>query len=108
SNFLQTKTESHSSHKFSFVMSYKTPDSAFVDATHEFMARTQPGLKVGSGVTVGGDTGLKSDQFRALIDVHSDSTETWALSIGTTEGTKLDGAPQEGTATNVATLTHGD
>ncbi|HET9328070.1 MAG TPA: hypothetical protein VFQ05_14990 [Candidatus Eisenbacteria bacterium] len=84
-NLFKTKTESHSQEKFSFVLSNKT-DSAFVDAVRQVVTQSNPGLKVGKGVHVGG-TGLteETDRFIGSITIGRDTTEIWNLFIGDTE-----------------------
>lgn len=106
-NFFKTKTESHSGNKFSFVLSSKTTDSAFVTARHELIARSEPGLRIGKGVSIGGDGQTReSDAFTASIMLNRDTTETWALSIG--ETTVSDRGGREELATHAAILTHGE
>ena len=82
-NFFKTKMESHAENKFSFVMSNTTADSAFVNATHQIIARSNPGLKIAEGVHVGG-TGqtVETDRFVASITIGRDTTEMWVLFIG--------------------------
>lgn len=108
-NLFRTKMESYSGNKFSFVLSGKTTDSAFVTAAHDIRARSNPGLKVSEGWTVGGDDRvLESDLFTASITLNRDTTETWALSIGTTDVSNKDGEYREGVGTHAADLTHGE
>jgi hypothetical protein len=107
-NLFGTKTESHSSSKFSFVLSSKTTDSAFVDAAHLIMARSQPGLKLGD-VTVGGDDRVhESDVFTAFIVLNRDTTDTWALSIAKSDVANRDGDYTEGAGRHAAVLTLGE
>ena len=58
-NFFKTKMESETANEFSFVLSSKTNDSAFVSAAHEIRSRSNPGLDLGHGWTVGGDGGRR-------------------------------------------------
>jgi hypothetical protein len=107
-NFFKTKTERRSGSTFSFVMSNKASDSAFVKAAHDLMARTNPGLDLGKGRTMGGDGGLvqEADLFTASIALNRDTTEAWALSIGKTDVSDRHGDSQGGTL--AATLTRGE
>jgi hypothetical protein len=90
-------------------VSNKTTDSAFANAAHDVVARSQPGLKVGNGVTIGGDDRvLESDQFTAFITLNRDTTEEWVLSIGTTDVSNKDGDYPEGVGSRAATLTRGE
>lgn len=108
-NFFKTKTESHSRNKFSFVMSNKTEDTAFVKAAREIMSRSNPGLKLGGGWTAGGDGQThQAERFIASIMLGRDTTAVWELSIGETDVLDRHGDSVEGEATHNATLTCGD
>jgi len=108
-DLFHTKSESHSGNKFSFVLANKTADSAFVSAAHDVMAQSHQGLKVGNSITIGGDDRvLESETFTASITINRDTTEAWALSIGTTEVSIKDGDGREDRGTHAATLTHGE
>src|SRR5580765_4307472 len=63
-NFWKTKMASRTTNKFSFVLSNKTADSAFVSAAHEVSSQSNPGLNLGHGTTIGG-TGetAEADRF---------------------------------------------
>jgi len=108
-NFWKTKLASRTRNKFSFVLSNKTNDSAFVDAAHEISSQSNPGLSLGHGVTVGG-TGetVEADRFVAFIQLNRDTTEEWMLSIATSDLSDRNGDPIEGEATHAATLTSGE
>jgi hypothetical protein len=108
-DLFHTKSESHSGNKFSFVLTNRTTDSAFVSAAHDVRAQSHPGLKLGSDVTIGGDDRvLESESFTASITVNRDTTEAWVLSIGTTDVSSAAGESREDQGTHAATLTHGD
>ena len=106
-NLFKTKTESYSKNKFSFVMSNKT-DSAFVDATRQIITQSNPGLKVGENVHLGG-TGqtVEIDRFIASITVGRDTTDMWDLLIGDTEVSDFSGDLDE-LARHKTVLIHGD
>jgi hypothetical protein len=107
-SLFRTKTVSHSENKFSFVLSNKTADSAFVNAAHQIIARSNPGLKVARGVHVGG-TGrtVETDHFIASITIGRDTTETWDLFVGDTEVSDS-GGDRDDLASHTAVLIHGD
>jgi len=107
-NLLETKSESRAANTFEFVLGNKTMDSAFVHATHEITARSNPGLKLGDGWTAGGEEGTHgADLFTASITLNGDSTAAWALSIGSTDVANREGDSMTG-GTHSATLKHGD
>jgi len=108
-NLFKTKTESRSVNKFSFVLSNKTTDSAFVDAAHEITAQSNPGLKLGHGWTAGGDGQTQqADWFMASMALNRDTTDIWELSIGETDVTDREGDSVAGEAAHMATLTSGE
>lgn len=109
SNFWGTRTETSTSSKFSFVLSSKTPDSAFVSAEHQLVSRAHPGLKVTEGGTrIGGDDQtVATDHFVASITIARDTSETWDLFIGGTEVSEH-GTDREDLASYATVLSHGD
>jgi hypothetical protein len=106
-NLFETKSESYSENRFSFVMSNQT-DSAFVDAAHQTMTSSNPGLKVGQNVHLGG-TGqtVGTDRFIASITIGRDTTEMWDLLVGETEVSEQ-GYDRDDLARHTAVLVHGD
>ena len=106
-NLFKTKSESYSEQKFSFVMSNKT-DSAFVDAAHQIVRQSNPGLKVGKDTHIGG-TGqtVENDRFIASISIGRDTTEMWDLLVGETEVTERS-FDREDLARHTAVLIHAD
>ena len=108
-NFFKTKTESRARSKFSFVLSNKASDSAFVNAAREITSRSNPGLNLGNGLTTGGDgRTVETNHFVASIMINRDTTEAWELSIGETDALDRHGDSIEGEATHAATLTSGE
>ena len=82
-NLLNTATDSTSSQKFSFVMTNRTGDSAWVDAAHNVWVQALRGLALGHGFSLGGtDTVWQSDNFIAFITINRDTTDTWTLLMG--------------------------
>jgi len=106
-DLFKTKSESHTENKFSFVMSNRT-DSAFVDAAHQILVQSNPGLKVGENVHIGG-TGqtVETDHFIASITIGRDTTEMWDLFVGETEVSDVEG-DRDDLARHTAVLIHGD
>lgn len=109
-NFFKTKMESETAHQFSFVLSDKTNDSAFVSAARNIRSQSNPGLNLGHGWTAGGDGGQthETDRFMASIMLNSDTTAAWGLSISQTDVTDRHGDSVEGGVTHTATLTSGE
>jgi hypothetical protein len=108
-NLFKTKTESQTSNEFSFVLSNKTDDSAFVDGAHFIMSRSNPGLNLGHGTSIGGDGMTRqADHFISCITLNRDTTTEWVLSIGETDVADRHGDSVEGEATHGATLTSGE
>jgi hypothetical protein len=89
-------------------MSNKTADSAFVNAAHQIIAQSNPGLRVAQGVHVGG-TGqtVETDHFIASITIGRDSTDMWDLFIGDTEVSDS-GGDRDDLASHTAVMIHGD
>jgi len=86
SNLFGTKTESTASRKFSFVLSNKTSDSASVQAgSHQVMIQTLRKIALGNGWSVGNDELMESNNFTTLITANRDTTDTWALFMGTSQ-----------------------
>jgi hypothetical protein len=82
-NLLNTATDSTSSQKFSFVMTNRTGDSAWVDAAHNVWVQALRGLALGHGFSLSGtDTVWQSDNFIAFITINRDTTDTWTLLMG--------------------------
>jgi len=108
-NFWKTKTESQTTNKFSFVLTNKTNDSALVNTAREIRSRSNPGLNLGHGTTVGGDgLTVEADRFVAYITNSQDTTEVWELSIRQTDVSDRHGESIEGEATHEAVLTSGE
>ena len=86
SNFFGTKTESTVTRKFSFVLSNATNDSASVQAgSHQVMVEHLREIALGNGWTVGNNERMESSNFTALITINRDTTDTWALFMGTNQ-----------------------
>jgi hypothetical protein len=107
-NFWRTKSVRHREHKFSFVMTNQSADSAVVNASRQVVSRSNPGLDVGHGTHVGG-TGqtVETEDFVASIAVGRDTTEIWTLVFGETEVTEM-GWDRDDLASHTSMLVHED
>ena len=82
-NLLNTATDSTSTQKFSFVLTNRAGDSAWVNAAHNVWVQALHGLALGHGFSLSGtDTVWQSDNFIALIAINRDTTDTWTLLMG--------------------------
>lgn len=85
SNLFNTRTESRSSKRFSFVLSTKTTDSASVNAgARNIMIQSLRKIMLGNGWSVGSDELAESNNLTALITINRDTTDTWVLFMGGT------------------------
>jgi hypothetical protein len=100
-NFLNTKTESKSTEKFSFNLGIGS-DVATVKAARNVGFETTNEIRLFSHVYWGNDEVIRrSDNFLAVININEDTTETWALLVKSehdaTGGDKFEGALTNGT-----------
>lgn len=87
SNFFNTRTESKSTNKFSFVLAGKAPDSAQVNAASNMQVRALQEIEIFPNFSWGSNAVLQeTNNFSAFITVNNDSTETWALLMNVTYG----------------------
>ena len=85
SNLFETKTESKSSKKFSFVLNNSRTDTASVNAgIHSTMVHTVRKIAVINGWSIGDDDLTESNNFTSMIIINSDTTDIWVLFIGGT------------------------
>lgn len=89
-NLFDTKSESKSTEKFSFVLSGKSNDSARVNAAMNIHIRELHAIKVIPGFYLG-DNGLleETHNFTSYITINGDTTETWALFLNTSTGQEM-------------------
>jgi hypothetical protein len=86
-NLFNTKVESKSTQKFSFILSNKSADSAWVSAAYNIQVRALQEIEVVAGFSWGSNELLQeSKNFSAFINVNQDTTETWALLIHVARG----------------------
>ena len=84
SNFFNTKTESKSTHKFSFILCNTSSDSALVNAAENIEAKAVQGFKLFENFTLGEDElSLDAHNFSATITINRDTTDTWILIMNT-------------------------
>jgi hypothetical protein len=87
SNFFNTKTESKSSHKFSFILCNSNTDSALVNVAVDMETKALQGFELFSGFTIGSEVILLENRnFTATININSDTTDTWLLLMNTSVG----------------------
>lgn len=92
-NFFNTKTESKSTQKFSFVLSNKAGDTARVNAADNIMVQSMHSIEISTHFWWGSDEIVYSDNnFSAFITFNGDTTETWALFMNFTGGSKTLGS----------------
>jgi len=87
SNLLNTKTESKSTEKFSFILTNKTNDSANVNASNNIDIKVLKDLEIISGVFWGNKESWEENRnFSAFIAINQDTSETWTLLMNTVAG----------------------
>ncbi|MGZ3854217.1 MAG: hypothetical protein ACXVBJ_04585 [Flavisolibacter sp.] len=93
-NFFNTKTESKSTEKFSFIMTNKRNDSARVNTANNIKAETLQEVELLPNFYFEGNDVLlfESTNFSAYITINSDTTETWSLLMNITSGLKTAGS----------------
>jgi hypothetical protein len=92
SNFFNTKTESKTTQKFSFVMTNKENDSAKVNAAINISSKTLNELEILSNFSWGDNEVLKeSVNFTAFITLTSDTGHVWALLMNNEKGNQTEG-----------------
>ena len=92
SNFFNTKSESKSSQKFSFVLTGPGADSAKVDAATNTQWQTHNSVQVSEHFSWGDDELLKqSINFSASISLTSDTSKVWVLVMQDETGSQTNG-----------------
>lgn len=90
SNLLNTKSEVNSDQKFSFVLTNKTKDSAFVNAVENISVGQLQSFELFPNFYLGSDELLKdSRKFSAFISTTGNQEETWTLVMKTTQGSDV-------------------
>jgi hypothetical protein len=102
SNLFNTKTESTSAQKFSFVLGNKTTDLASVNAANNIEIKSLNEIELFRYYWSGSDRLLlKAQNFCAFITINADTSETWALLMNLARGSNATGADE-------ALLTNGE
>src|SRR4029079_11916417 len=101
-NFFNTKTESRSVTKFSFVMTNKSNDSAKVNAANNIASKSLNEIEILPHFSWGNNELLQEARnFSAFITINSDTSDTWALLMNVSRGSRA-------ASTYAALLTNGD
>jgi hypothetical protein len=91
-NFFNTKTESKSTKKFSFLMADKLNDTASVNAANNIATQSLQELQIFSNVFWGNNELLhESQNFSAYITINGDTSKVWALLINIIRGSNAQG-----------------
>lgn len=91
-NLFNTKTESKSTEKFSFVLANKTGDSARVNAANNLMIKALQELELTPHFSLGSNELIQeSHNFTAFITINGDTSEIWALLMNATRGRDTEG-----------------
>jgi len=86
-NLFNTKVESKSTQKFSFILSNKSADSAWVSAANNIQVKALQQIDLIDGFSWGSnELLLESKNFSAYININHDTTETWALLMHVARG----------------------
>lgn len=86
-NFFDTKVESKTGEKFSFVLSNRAADTAWVNAANNIMVQALQEIEILRGFSWGSNELLQeSKNFSAFININRDTIETWALFMHVARG----------------------
>jgi hypothetical protein len=90
-NFFNTKTDSKSTEKFSFILSNKT-DSASVNAAHNILVESLQEIELIPHFSWGkNELQKESSNFTAFIAINGDTSRTWALLMNVAIGGNSEG-----------------
>lgn len=82
-----SKVEIKSTQKFSFILSNKSADSAWVSAAYNIHVKALQEIELIAGFSWGSnELLLESKNFSAYININHDTTETWALLMHVARG----------------------
>ncbi|MFL1011011.1 hypothetical protein [Flavisericum labens] len=85
SNLLNTRTESRSKYKFSFLLNDKTKDTAIVNALNTTSIKALHSFQLFENFYIGDDELIQqADFFSSFITLSSNREETWELLIANT------------------------
>ena len=92
SNFLETKTESKSNQKFSFVLTGGGAGLAKVNAARNIQLKTNNSIRLFNNFSWGDDEVLRqSMNFSAYISLNSDTSVSWVLIMKDVSGSETPG-----------------
>lgn len=91
SNFFNTKTQSISKQKFSFVLSQGDKANATVNAATQITMEELHSFQISPGLFVGRDElTAGSELFTAIITISTDTSATWSLMMLTSGGSQIE------------------
>jgi hypothetical protein len=86
-NLFNTKVENKSTQKFSFILSNKSSDTAFVSAANNIQVKALQEIEILPGFSWGSNELLQeSKNFSAFININHDTIETWAMFMHVARG----------------------
>lgn len=89
SNLFNTKTESKTTQKFSFIMCNKESDSALVNAAKNVEIKQVQGFEIFPDFYLGeNEVKLSANNFTATITINHDTTDTWILLMNSEWGSE--------------------
>ncbi len=92
-NFFNTKTESKSTEKFSFLLANSTNDTAKVNAANNISTQSLKEIEILPHFSWGNNELLQETRnFSAFITINQDTSETWALLMNITRGSSTHGS----------------
>jgi hypothetical protein len=92
-NFFNTKTDSKSTEKFSFLLTNKTNDSASVNAANNIAVQSLHEIEIIPHFFWGDEQLLQETRnFSAFITINGDTSNIWALFMNITRGSNTPGS----------------
>ena len=88
SNLFNTKTESKTTQKFSFILCNQAGDSALVNAAKNIEIKAVQGFELFPSFFVGEELKLNSRNFTASFNINRDTTDTWVLIMNSEWGSE--------------------
>lgn len=94
-NLLETKKETKTTHKFSFVLSHASGTAAAVNASTYTLDKWEEPIELSPHFSVGEyKMILDSSNFTSYIMLHQDTSQTWALFMILSGGSQTEGTHQ--------------
>lgn len=89
SNLFNTKSESKTTQKFTFIMCNKESDSALVNAAKNVEIKEVQGFELFPNFRLGeNEVKLSANNFTASITINNDTTDTWVLLMNSERGSE--------------------